>query len=78
MGIGRTHLRRRKRTDAAETNAVNRIRKASERARRDRRMAEIVRAGSLPYTPAVMSWLSRKLDKKSTRITPEDIKSLQV
>ena len=77
MALGRTHERRRDRVDAAETRVVNSGRKASERARRDKRMSQILRAGSLPYSPAVMSWLSRKLDKKASRITPEDIKALQ-
>ena len=77
MSLGRTHERRRDRLDAAETRAVNSGRKARERARRDKRMSQALRTGSLPYSPAVMSWLSRKLDKKASRITPEDIKALQ-
>lgn len=76
MSIHRSALRRRRRTDAAETKGVNTVRKDKERARRDARMMEMVRKGSLPYSPTVMSWLSRKLDKPSTRITPQDAKSL--
>ena len=63
--------------DAAETRAVNKTRKIPERARRDARMMAKVKAGSLPYTPQVMSWLSRKLDKPSSKITQADIKSLK-
>jgi hypothetical protein len=39
-------------------------------------MLEKIKARSLPYTPAVMSWLSRKLEKPSSRITPQDVQSL--
>ena len=62
--------------DALHTKARNRIFKDRERARRDARMVDAVRAGELPYAPTVMSWLSRKLDKPSTRITPADVKTL--
>ena len=39
-------------------------------------MIEKVKAGNLPYSPAVMSWLSRKLDKKASKITPDDVPPL--
>ncbi len=65
-------------SDHAEQKAKNRVRKKSERARRDVMMTETIKSGSLPYTPEVMSWLSRKLDKQSTKITPEDVKTLLV
>jgi hypothetical protein len=64
------------REDAAATKARNTIIKGKERMRRDQRMLEKVRAGSLPYTPAVMSWLSHKMGKPASRIAPEDIKAL--
>ena len=76
MGIHRSAFMRRRRTDAAETKARNCIVKARERIRRDARMLEMIKKGSLPYTPMVMSWLSRKLDMKAGRITSEDIKTL--
>ncbi len=63
-------------TDAAEAKRVNREFKNKERDRRDVRMAAMVKAGSLPYTPDVMSWLSQKLDKRSSKITDADIKTL--
>ena len=50
--------------------------KIAERTRRDARITAVVKAGSPPYTPDVMSWLSRKLDKPSRKITAEDVKSL--
>jgi hypothetical protein len=64
------------RMDAIETKARNVVYKTKERDRRDRRMLATVTAGRPPYSPAVMSWLSRQLDKPATRITSEDVKSL--
>ena len=63
-------------TDARNRKQVNAIRKHKEMDRRDARMMAAAKAGSLPYTPDVMSWLSRKLDKPSSRITPDDVASL--
>lgn len=77
MSVGRTHRRRRDRQDANETKARNVVTKDAERIRRDARMMSAVRAGKLPYSPTVMSWLSRKLDKPSRKITPEDLKALK-
>ncbi len=76
MGLHRSHLRRMKRQDAAQTKIENKVCKDKERARRDERMVEMLKADDLPYTPAVMSWLSRKLDKKAGKITSEDVKIL--
>jgi len=78
MSIGRTHRRRRDRIDAVETKSRNRGSKERESARRDVRMLAAVRQGSQPYSPAVMSWLSRKLDKPARKITSEDLKTLKV
>ncbi|MCP4593371.1 MAG: hypothetical protein GY842_21760, partial [bacterium] len=61
---------------AAETKLANAQVKRRERGRRDQRMLAAVQSGTLPYTPDVMSWLSRRLDKPSTRITAEDIATL--
>lgn len=72
----RTHRRARDRQDAKDTAAYNRVFKDAERARRDTRMMTLIRSGSPPFPPAVMSWLSRKLDKPSAKITPQDIKPL--
>ena len=62
--------------DALHTKSRNRIFKDRERARRNERMVEAVRAGELPYSPAVMSWLSRQIDKPSTKITSADVRTL--
>ena len=76
MGLHRSAIRRRRRQDTAATRARNKIVKDKERARRDTRMLEKIKTGSPPYTSAVMSWLSRKLDKRAGKVTPEDIKAL--
>ena len=72
----RSHRKRIDQENARVTKAANRIVKAKEQARRDVRMVAKVQAGSLPYTPVVMSWLSRKLDKRAGRITQQDVQTL--
>lgn len=72
----RSDQRNRRKTEAAATKVVNRTAKDKERARREARMTQTIRNGDLPYAPHVMSWLSRKLDKRATRITPEDVQLL--
>ncbi len=78
MSIHRSHQQRRERQDAARTRIKNKTWKDMERARREARMLDVLRAGGPPYSPAVMSWLSRRLDKKAGKITPEDVKTLLV
>lgn len=75
MGLRRmgSAQRLRSRTKARQKNTV---RKRRERASRDRRMVEQVAAGSLPYTPWVMSWLCAKLDKPPRKVTPEDVQTV--
>ena len=77
MGLHRTHRKHLDQLDAVNTKARNRIFKDRERARRDARMVKTIRVGKLPYAPAVMSWLSRQLDKPSTKITPADVRTLR-
>jgi hypothetical protein len=62
--------------DAIATKAVNSVKKKGERARRRERMIERMKGGGLPFTPEVMSWLSRETGKKSTLITDADVKSI--
>lgn len=76
MGIHRSALARRRRSDAIQTRAENRVLKDAERIRRDARMQAKIKTGTLPYTPPVMSWLSRTLNKPASRITPQDVKQL--
>ena len=66
----------RRAANAKVRRRVNAIRKQRERVRRDARMMETVKSGSPPYTPDVLSWLSRKLDVPSSRITADDIAKL--
>jgi hypothetical protein len=75
--MGARRIRReQRRFDMAESRRRNGVRKTKERARRDERMTEIVKAGKLPYTPPVMSWLSVQLDKPSRLISQEEVNAL--
>ncbi len=76
MKITRKLRREHRRGDALATRAENTIVKSKERARRDARMIEKIKGGSLPYSPTVMSWLSRQLGAKSSRITQDQVKTL--
>ncbi len=76
MKVTRSMFRAYRQKDAWDTKDRNHVRKLPERVRRDARMLARVKADSLPYTPDVMSWLSRKLDKPATRITAADVQSL--
>jgi hypothetical protein len=62
--------------DQALSRRTNGMLKMKEHVRRDKRMVELVKKGTLPYPPAVMSWLSVKLDKPSTRIVQADVEKL--
>lgn len=59
--------------DQATSRLENGVLKDKERARRDKRMKELVKSGTPPYTPAVRSWLSTQTGKPSRLITQEDI-----
>ena len=50
--------------------------KTKERSRRAANMIALIKRSKPPYTPAVMSWLSRELDKPAKKITPQEIKGL--
>ena len=50
--------------------------KTKERIRRNKRMTELVKSGTFPYTPTILSWLSIQLDKPSAKIVPADIEAL--
>ncbi len=76
MKVTRSMFHRYRQQDAADTKARNVIVKMKERSRRDARMMEAIKGGSLPYTPVVMSWISRKLEKPASKLTPEDIAKL--
>jgi len=75
MGQRRDRLNKRLRNQIA-TRRDNSLVKLKERDRRDATMLALVKAHRLPYTPAIMSWLSAKLDKKASQIVEADIKKL--
>jgi hypothetical protein len=75
--MGARRIRReQRRVDMALSRHDNGILKAKERERRTKRMLGLVKAGKLPYTPPVMSWLSAELDKPATRLTQADVDGL--
>jgi hypothetical protein len=75
--MGARRIRReQRRFDMALSRRVNGMRKTKERDRRDARMRALIKGGRLPYTPAVMSWLSVELDKPASRIVQADVDAL--
>lgn len=75
--MGARRIRREQRqVDMAESRRVNSKYKDKERVRRDERMFGLLKQGSLPYTPTILSWLSARLDKPASRLTPDDVKTV--
>lgn len=64
------------RGDHAISRTVNGHLKRKERANRDARMAALIKDGKFPYTPAIRSWISVKLDTPFTRVTEEQARTL--
>ena len=64
------------RDDHAVSRTVNGHKKRKERANRDSRILGLIRGGTFPYTPAVQSWLSIKLDKPFARVTEAEAQAL--
>jgi hypothetical protein len=72
--MGARRIRRElRRVDMAESRKTNGALKVKERARRGTRMLDLVKKGQLPYTPAVLSWLSGQLDKPGRLITQAEV-----
>lgn len=72
--MGARRIRReQRRVDMDISRRTNGMLKTAERERRQTRMLELLKKGKLPYTPAVMSWLSARLDKPATRIAQADV-----
>ncbi len=72
--MGARRIRREQRAvDMAESRRVNSKYKDKERVRRDGRMLGLLKQAKKPYTPAILSWLSVRLDKPATRITDTDV-----
>ena len=61
---------------AIKTRRQNSPLKTKERSRRAANMIALIKRSQPPYTPAVMSWLSRQFGKPAKKITPKDIKAL--
>lgn len=75
--MGARRIRReQRRYDMAESRRTNGMLKMKERDRRHKRMLEMVQKGKLPFTPAVMSWLSAALNKPSRQIVQADVDQL--
>jgi hypothetical protein len=76
--MGARRIRReQRRFDMNLSRRTNGLLKQKERARRRKRIIEIIKAsGKLPYTPVVMSWLSVELDKPAGRITQADVEQV--
>lgn len=75
--MGARRIRRQQRQfDMALSRRENGMKKMKERARRDKRLTEIIQKGTFPYTPAVMSWISAKLDKPTSKIVQADVDQL--
>jgi hypothetical protein len=75
--MGARRIRReQRRYDMAESRRSNGMLKMKERNRRHKRMLELIRAGQLPYTPPVMSWLSAALNKPARQIVQADVEHL--
>ncbi|HJZ60308.1 MAG TPA: hypothetical protein VKE74_35520 [Gemmataceae bacterium] len=64
------------RDNSAISRTVNGHRKRKERAKRDERIAALIKAGQFPYTPAIQSWISAKLGKPFTQVSEADVKAL--
>ena len=61
---------------AIETRRKKSPIKAKERSRRAATMVALIKRNEPPYTPAVMSWLSREIGKPAKKISPQDIKAV--
>jgi hypothetical protein len=75
--MGARRIRREQRQfDMAQSRIINGHKKKKERDRRNACMLELIKKGTFPYTPSIMSWISAQLNKPSTRITQEDVDRL--
>lgn len=75
--MGARRIRREQRdVDQAKSRIDNGHKKKAERARRQLRMVELIKAHQLPYTPNIMAWICTELDKPATRVTKDDVAKL--
>lgn len=66
----------RARNNAAISRTVNGHLKRKERANRDKRMTELVRKGTFPFTPVILNWIGTKLGKPASYVTAADAQGL--
>ena len=66
----------RARDNAAISRATNGARKRKESENRDRRMKALLKKGTFPYTPSIMSWVCVQLDKKVSQVTAAECKKM--
>ena len=64
------------RDNHAISRTVNGHLKRKERANRDERITGLIKAGTFPYTPAIQSWISAKLEMPFTKVTEDDVREL--
>ncbi len=57
------------------TRRENSLKKDRASVRRANDMTKLVKEGTFPYTPAIMSWLSAEIGTKSSQLTEADIKA---
>lgn len=72
MGIRRIR-RMQRQHDMAKSRRENGMIKEKERVRRDQRITGLLKKGTLPYTPSIMSWLCAQLDKPTSKIVQADV-----
>ena len=71
---------RRDRLDARLANQTttrreNSLKKDKERVRKSECNIKLIKESKFPYTPALMSWLSAEIGKKSSQITEADVQA---
>lgn len=59
-----------------EARAMNGPRKASERARREKRLMALLNSSKPPYPKIIRNWLSNVLGKPEIHITADDVKGV--
>lgn len=57
------------------TRNENSLKKDREAVRRREDIVKLINAGTFPYTPTVMSWLSMEMGKKSSQLTEAEVKA---
>jgi hypothetical protein len=66
----------RQRANARLSRIENGHLKRKERALRDAKMVGLIKAGTFPYIPSVMSWASVQLGQRSALLTEAEVKAL--